>query len=183
MIQPASFLGGSTGPWLIKGMSAIIGPPIPRADRLKILVDSPPSQEKAEWIFKGVVSNHRYTNRDEKESLVAIQEGLNRPQAVCAAMILIKKSAEWWELPQDERRAILEEKSGHIKTGMKYLPAIARKLYHSRDLGEPIDFITWFEFAPEHENDFNTLVAELRSTREWDFVEREIDIRLARESV
>ena len=183
MIQPASFLGGSTGPWLIKDISAVRGSPIPPAERLQILVDSPLSHEKAEWVFKGVVSNHRYTNRDEKESLVAIQEGLNRPQAVCAALILIKKSVEWWELPQDERRAILEEQSRHIKTGMNYLPAIARKLYHSRDLGEPVDFITWFEFAPEHENDFNSLVAELRKTREWDFVEREIDIRLKRESV
>ena len=93
-----------------------------------------------------------------------------------------QKSAAWWELPQDERRAILDQQSEHIKTGMKYLPAIARRLYHSRDLGEAIDFITWFEFAPEYEKDFNTLLVELRRTREWEFVEREIDVRLIRES-
>ena len=182
-VQPFYFLGNSTGPWLIKTSTAIIGAPIPEAERVTVSggIHSP-LQEENQWIFKGVVSNHRYTNRDEKESLVAVQEGLNRPQATCAAMILIKKSEAWWELPQDERRAILEQQSEHIKTGMKYLPAIARKLYHSRDLGESIDFITWFEFAPEHEKDFNALVAELRKTPEWNFVEREIDIRMVRET-
>lgn len=61
---------------------------------------------------------------------------------------------------------------------MEYLPAIARRLYHSRDLGESFDFLTWFEFAPEHEAAFDTLVAKLRASREWEFVDREIDIRL-----
>ena len=164
IIQPSFFIGGSTGPWKIQNTMAITGSSVPIAGWLNI--SSVPSQDQVQWVFKGVVSNHRYTNRDEKEKLITIQEGLNRPQATCAAMILIKKSEAWWELPQDERRAILEQQSEHIKTGMKYLPAIARKLYHSRDLGESIDFITWFEFAPEHENDFNALLAELRKTRE-----------------
>lgn len=175
-------MGGSSGPWRIQTTTAITGSPIPTAERLDISNAAPePSLDLIQWMFKGVVSNHRYTSRDEKESLVAVQEGLGRPQAVCAAMILIKKSNAWWELAQDERRAILEQQSEHIKTGMKYLPAIARRLYHSRDLGEAIDFITWFEFAPEHEKDFNALLVELRKTREWDFVEREIDLRLIRE--
>ena len=38
----------------------------------------------------------------------------------------------------------------HIATGLEYLPAVARRLHHGRDLGEPFDFLTWFEFAPEH---------------------------------
>src|SRR2546428_7160638 len=33
-----------------------------------------------------------------------------------------------------------------------YLPAIARRLYHCRDLGEPFDFLTWFEYAPADAN-------------------------------
>jgi len=63
---------------------------------------------------------------------------------------------------------------------MKYLPRIARRLYHSRDLGEPFDFLTWFEFAPENAQAFDDLVGMLRSREEWSFVDREVEIRLAR---
>ena len=112
--------------------------------------------------------------------LKARQEALGRPQASLAALILIKKSAAWWDLAQDERRAIFEEQSQHNAIGLKYLPAIARQLFHCRDLGEPFDFLTWFEYAPEHADAFEDLVANLRATREWSFVEREVDIRLER---
>ena len=58
---------------------------------------------------------------------------------------------------------------------------IARQLYHSRDFGEPFDFLTWFEFAPEHTVLFEDLLATLRASEEWTYVEREVDVRLARE--
>ena len=74
----------------------------------------------------------------------------------------------------------LEDKSRHIAGSMKYLPAIARQLYHCRDLGEPFDFLTWFEFAPEHEAAFDALLAELRASVEWAYVEREVEFRLKR---
>ena len=50
-----------------------------------------------------------------------------------------------WALTQEERRAILEEKSHHNQIGMDALPAVARRLHHCRDLGtdEPFDFITY----------------------------------------
>jgi hypothetical protein len=32
------------------------------------------------------------------------------------------KTAAWWDLAQDERRAIFEEQSRHIGIGMEYLP-------------------------------------------------------------
>lgn len=134
------------------------------------------------WRLRGVTSNERYTTRAEKAQLAAVQAGLGRPEARRAALIPIRKSAAWWALAQDDRRAIMEERSAHIQTGLKYLPAIARRLYHCRDLnaGATFDFLTWFEFAPEHEAAFDALVAELRVTEEWRFVEREIDIRLMR---
>ena len=62
-----------------------------------------------------------------------------------------------------------------------YLPAVARRLYHGRDLGEPFDFLTWFEYAPHDTDAFEALVAKLRETTEWAFVEREVDIRLVRD--
>lgn len=89
--------------------------------------------------------------------LRARQEGLDRRQATHAALIPIKKSAAWWDLAQDDRRAIFEETSQHTAIGMEYLPAIARRLHHSRDLGEPFDFLTWFEFAPADEPAFDRL--------------------------
>src|SRR5215469_16296779 len=52
---------------------------------------------------------------------------------------------------------------------------------HSRDIGEPFDFLTWFEYAPQHSEEFDELVRTLRQTEEWRHVEREIDIRLMRE--
>ena len=136
--------------------------------------------ETDSWVIQGQISNLRYATREELTTLKATQEALGRPSAQCAAMIPIKKSSSWWDLAQDERRAIFEERSQHTKIGMRYLPAIARQLYHSRDLGEPFDFITWFEYDCAHAKAFEELVARLRATPEWEFVEREIDLRLER---
>jgi hypothetical protein len=58
---------------------------------------------------------------------------------------------------------------------------VARQLYHCRDLGEGFDFLTWFEYAPEHAGQFDELAAMLRATEEWNYVEREVDIRVVRE--
>ncbi len=75
---------------------------------------------------------------------------------------------------------MLEASSKHISIGLDYLPAVARRLYQSRELGEPFDFLTWFEFAPQHARHFQELVGRLRATEEWTYVEREVDIRLTR---
>ena len=112
--------------------------------------------------------------------LAARQQPLGRARATRAALIPVRKSEAWWDLAQDERRHIFEESSHHIATGLDYLPAVARRLHHGRDLGEPFDFLTWFEFAPEHSAAFEELVRRLRETEEWTYVEREIDLRLAR---
>jgi hypothetical protein len=61
---------------------------------------------------------------------------------------------------------------------MKYLPAIARRLYQSRELGESFDFLTWFEYSPDDSNRFGELLAMLRATEEWQYVEREVHVRL-----
>lgn len=124
----------------------------------------------------------RYTTAEEKGQLEAKQEGLGRSDSTLAVLIPIKKTEAWWDLSQDERREIFEEQSRHTTIGLEYLPAIARRLYHCRDLGpgEPFDFLTWFEFSPDHEQAFDELLLKLRSSREWEFVEREVEIRLKR---
>jgi hypothetical protein len=68
----------------------------------------------------------------------------------------LTKSEAWWQLSQDERRATFEETSHHIAIGisssdMENLPAVARRLHHGRDLDEPFDFLTWFEFPQDAE--------------------------------
>ncbi len=176
-----SFAGGNAGPWRIDSITAVMGAPVPVTSHLSVMPgDATP--QGASWVLRGVTSNERYVMREEKKQLVNRQPILGRTEATHAALIPIRKTQAWWALSQDDRRQIFEEQSAHIKVGMKYLPEVARRLHHCRDLGrpEPFDFLTWFEFAPEHSAAFHALLAELRASPEWLFVEREIDIRLQR---
>lgn len=178
-----TFAGGDAGTWTVTSMNAVIGEPLPAAKRLQVVSEPAATAiSGATWTLRGVTSNSRYATRSEVEQLTAKQEPIGRAGATRAALIPIRKNAAWWGLPQDERRRIFEERSHHTRTGLKYLPAIARRLHHCRDLGagEPFDFLTWFDYAPESSSAFEDLVAELRATEEWKFVDREIDIRLAR---
>ncbi len=177
-----AFVGADAGRWSIERLEAISGAALAPAKRLTVLEGSvvPDRDEGAAWVLRGVTSNERYVTRREHDELVARQEPLGRPASTCAALIPIKKSEAWWNLAQDERRRIFEEDSRHVATGLEYLPGVARRLHHGRDLGEPFDFLTWFEFAPGDAPGFEELVATLRATEEWTYVEREIDIRLAR---
>jgi chlorite dismutase len=176
-----TFAGGDSGAWRIVRSTALAGEPLPEASRLAIIPGGA-SSGAAKWRLRGVTSNERYVTRAEKSELIAKQQGLGRPDSGCAALIPIRKTAAWWALPQDERRRIFEESSRHVRIGLKYLPAVARRLHHCRDLGEsePFDFLTWFEYAPADAAAFDALVAELRASEEWSWVEREIDIRVVR---
>ena len=175
------FVGGAGGQWSVRQQTTLSGEALDTVTHVAIL-SAQQDPENASWILRGVTSNERYLERPEKEKLVATQEGLGRPAATFAALIPIRKNATWWALTQDERRSVFEAQSRHIAIGMKYLPAIARKLHHCRDLAEasPFDFLTWFEYAPAHESHFNAMLAELRDSPEWRYVDREVDIRLLR---
>ncbi len=179
-----SFAGGVTGAWRVVSMSTIVGIPFPDVTRLNIVTGRVPERpDGADWVLRGLRSNERYVTRSEKDQLVARQPTLGRPQATCAALIPIRKTASWWDLAQDERRTIFEDSSKHVATGLRFLPAVARRLYHCRDLGEnePFDFLTWFEYGPSDSPTFDELVAELRASEEWRYVDREIDIRVVRD--
>lgn len=179
-----NFAGGINGSWRVTSIRAIVGETLPPVTHLQIFGEDA-AVSGAHWILRGITSNERYVTRHEKNALVAQQEGLGRPQATRGALIPLRKSDAWWALTQDERRAVFEEQSQHVRIGMKFLPAIARRLHHCRDLGpaEPFDFLTWFEYAPEETNAFDDLVAQLRSSPEWAYVAREVDIRVERENV
>ncbi len=183
IVRLFSFIGDNTGPWLVDSMHCVAGEPLTTASRLSVMT-GPVAQlpEGASWLLRGITSNERYVVRQEKTALVSKQEGLGRAAATRAALIPIRKNAAWWALTQDERREIIEAQSHHIAIGMKYLPAVARRLHHCRDLGtdEPFDFLTWFEYAPGDAAAFDELVQALRASPEWGYVEREVDIRLIR---
>jgi len=176
---PATFIGGAAGVWRIDRRTAITGEPLPLAERLEVRAGIVPTSGGV-WRLAGVAGHTRYVERAEKTRLDAASPPLGRPEAMMAALIPIRKSPAWWAMPQDERRAIFEARSRHIADSLKFLPRIARRLYHARDLGQPFDFLTWFEFAPEHAGAFDELCAMLRARDEWTYVEREVDIRLTR---
>jgi len=177
-----TFTGGQHGRWRIVRNEAVAGEPLRPAERLDVAVGpSEGSPMDPVWLLRGIPSYERYVNRRERSELEASSPPLGRPEATSAALIPIRKSPAWWDLPQDERREIFEEQSHHITTGLKYLPAVARRLYHGRDLGEPFDFLTWFEFSSTDASAFEELVRTLRETTEWTYVVREVDIRLVRD--
>ena len=175
------FVGADSGSWRVLSIVPVRGESLPPASAVTVV--PPPGNVAGSsqvWSLKAQISNLRYAERPEIDVLKSKQEQLGRPGATQAALIPIRKSAAWWDLAQDERRAIFEARSRHTAIGLDYLPAVSRQLYHCRDLGEPFDFLTWFEFAPDNANAFEDLVARLRATEEWRYVEREVDIRLER---
>jgi len=64
-----------------------------------------------------------------------------------------------------------------LPSGLEYRARLSTGV---NDQAEPFDFLTWFEFTPEHEAAFDALLARLRASEEWDYVEREVDVRLVR---
>lgn len=177
-----SFIGSDEGGWRVLSMQTISGEPIGAVKMVKIVTDENETAtgEGTNWTLRAFISNLRYTTKKEKHELNQGSRPLNQPEFTRAALIPIKKSADWWNLAQDERRKIFEEDSHHIQNSSKYLTVISRQLYHCKDLGEQFDFLTWFEFAPEHSSRFDELCSILRKTEEWKYVTRETDIRLER---
>jgi len=174
-----TFVAGAHGDWEVVSSTAVTGRGLDTAPRLAVAPEPSPAPAGA-WALRGVTSNERYVERPERAALTAVQPPLGRADATAAALIPIRKAPAWWELTQDERRAILEDRSHHIRVGLRYLPAIARRLHHCRDLGEPFDFLTWFEHAPRAADAFDELLGLLRQTEEWTYVDREVELRLAR---
>ena len=178
-----SFVGGDAGPWAVDRIDSVTGPSLARVRKVAVIegvgVHLPPDFA---WVLRGVVGPERHTTPEEHEALAQRQQPLGLPTATRAALIPITKSQAWWRLSPEEQRVIFQESSQHISIGMEYLPAVARRLHHGRDLDEPFDFLTWFEFAPEHDAAFDELVGRLRTTPEWSYVVREVDIRLRRKA-
>jgi hypothetical protein len=175
-VETVRFAGAAAGPWRIAAIVTVTGEGLGPAPFLAIGASAPPD---ASWTLAGVGSHLRYTTSSEKSRLVKGAVPLGRSFADRAALIPIRKTEDWWMLAQDERRAIYA-RSRHMEIGMDYVPAVARKLFHSRDLGEAFDFLTWFEFSHADSMAFDELLERLRMSEEWRHVDREVEIRLER---
>jgi len=92
-----------------------------------------------------------------KAGLKAQTDADPKPYAI---VIPIRKDAEWWQLDQETRTAMMKE---HTEASLPYLKTIKRKLYHSSGLDD-FDFITYFETAKL--DDFNNLIIALEKVKE-----------------
>src|SRR5678815_5409755 len=96
--------------WRVVRCATIRGAPL--AEVARIAVDEGDMEAPTSghlWRLRGVVSHQRYVTHSEAETLRRTQAALGRPEATSAALIPIRKSDAWWNLAQDERRAIFEE--------------------------------------------------------------------------
>jgi len=75
-------------------------------------------------------------------------------------VVPVKKSAEWWNMSQEERVTKMEE---HTAPTLAYLVNVKRKLYHSTGIDDT-DFITYFE--TDDLQAFNNLMIALASVPE-----------------
>jgi hypothetical protein len=134
-------------------------------------------------LFQGLPQHLQYTSQAQRDKLRSRAE-FPASKDTIAVVILIRKSAEWWAMPHDQRLAHfqkMEGKTGHAAIGVNYIEFIHRKLYHTRYAVETTDhdFITYFEFERAHEGDFKALCTKLRDTTqnpEWAYVDREYEI-------
>lgn len=132
-------------------------------------------------IFLGKAQALQYTSPAQQASLAHAHGEF--ASGASAVVIPIRKSAAWWSLPEEQRRAHFREGAGHTHTGAPYVDRIYRKLYHSRELDVPYDFVTYFEFAREDADYFRELLAGLRDPRrnpEWRYVEWECEFWLTK---
>ena len=181
--QPAevllNYIGGSTGSWRVDRVTTHSGAPLKMATHVEIVkgrIVRPPMGSS--WILRGVVKNTRFVTREERPVLEPRYLVQGPVESTCAALIPIRKSAAWWNLDQHERQEIIEDRSRQLGRGMRFLPAIARRFLYGTDLGEPFDMVTWFEYSSRDQAIFDDLAGALRSSMEWQYIEREVDIRL-----
>jgi chlorite dismutase len=76
-------------------------------------------------------------------------------------VIPIRKDADWWSLPQEQRAAMMQE---HTEASLPYNKTVKRKLYHATGLDD-LDFITYFETS--RLEDFQNLILALEKVKEF----------------
>ncbi len=174
-----SFIAGDRGSWEVVSMDRIVGAALEEAPFLDVrneYVMKVPVDFR--WLLRGV-SSSRNTPQLQNQELMTPWTHFGRDEICCAAFMPVKWTRDWWDLTEDERRSICgcgcDSKSVEIPTRIE-----ARRFHHSRELGEPFDFLMWFEYARADTALVDELVAAIRESEEWKYVEREADVRLLR---
>lgn len=112
------------------------------------------------YTFNGITKPLNYVPsfpEDLKESLKTPPDAGPKPYAI---VVPVRKDAEWWNMVQDARGAMMKE---HTDATVAYLKTVKRKLYHASGLDD-LDFITYFETAKL--DDFNNLIIALERVKE-----------------
>src|SRR2546429_7636800 len=109
------FVGSSVGSWRVLRVDPVSGLPLVWISRLEV-TEEEAQQPIRGWVLTGVTSFERYVTRAERSLLEGRQESLGRPSATRAALIPIRKSAAWWDLPHDKRRTDIADVFHPIRT-------------------------------------------------------------------
>jgi hypothetical protein len=150
---------------------------------------SVPGEAGPKLLFHGVPQHLEYTTSEQRADLTKRSRADLPPGKDTVTVIIpIRKNAQWWALPTDERMAFFQkqgDKIGHTAIGAMYAEQIYRKLYHTRYAVETTDhdFITYFEFEHKHTDTFKSLLTRLRDPQqnpEWNYVDREYEIWLTK---
>ncbi len=175
------YVGGATGSWRVDQIETFSGPDLTPVSHLEILggrLGRVP--QGTAWVLPAVVSSTRYITREDPRPAESSRSPVPESREPSAALVLIRKSDEWWNLAGATRQDIIEARSRQVDARLRMLPAIARRFTLHRDGSDAFDFLTWFEFDAQDSALINDLARAIRATDEWNYVEREIEIRLSK---
>ncbi|MDH4186198.1 MAG: chlorite dismutase family protein [Nitrospira sp.] len=112
-------------------------------------------------IFSGLTKKANYVPGMPDNLKAGLKTASEPGPAPYVIVIPIRKDAEWWSLPQDQRAAMMTE---HTEAALPYTKTVKRKLYHATGLDD-LDFITYFETSQLE--DFQSLILALEQVREY----------------
>ena len=137
--------------------------------------------------IRGAVRTPRYTSAEMYEWAYKNAKPRTSGRVLTNAIILpIRKTAEWWAMPEMERHQYFYPQRnhatggcvpGHAELGRKAAGQIYRRLYYNPDgEGRPgeWDFVAYFECADDDLGLFDETLDAMRDTSknpEWNFVE------------
>ena len=157
-------------------------PPLPQPgwELHRIEAATPPAASSPVQ-FQGETGAAQYTDPNAPyaaaNGLAALPADAN---PVLAVIIPLRKTAAWYALNQDQRKALIP---AHVDVGVPFIKTIHRRLFHSRAFSKDYDFITYFEFRASDETRFRQLCQALRDPKrnpEWTYIDRDFEVWLTK---
>ena len=155
---PVVIAGGASGAWQVDRIDPVRGPSLDRVARVAVFDGAAAiaagSTADAAWILRGTTGHVRYLEQHENRAGVDPA----RPRSPGGDA----RRAD----PDPQGRRVVGARAGRAagasrgsaratsRSACATCPRLRGACYHSRELGEPFDFLTWFEFAPEHASAF-----------------------------